>query len=169
MAPKKKSKQDTEPRVRTNKDYKACYTTFALDPDDIDIVTKQPKRKSMFDMVDERLQLDSRGKVVRDLRAIFNCSANPIDLTIAVVKSVWAEEREKTRAERVAKSLRQLDTIHKQAMRIGELKTAESVIATKAKFTGDTSPEVHINVGAASAEEAQRLANEMKALAESAE
>ncbi len=139
------------------------HKQFAVDP--IDGVTR-----SLFDMVDEWMQSYSRGHMVRVLGALFEVGAGTIDRCIADVKAEWAEEMKKTRAERVDKAMKRLDSLHRRAKNRGDLMAERAAIETQAKFTGDTAPEVHVVLGGGmTPEAAQEEADRLRKLMQDAE
>ena len=146
---------------------KFCHTKFANDPEDIPQGQTVGVVKSLYQMVDERLQLDGRGKVVRELTKLFGVSISIVDRAIAEVKAGWAEHMESTRAERINLALRRLDYIYKRALKKDDLYAGVQAITTAAKFTGDTAPDVHVLVGAnKTAAQIQAEADELRRLAD---
>ena len=159
--------------------YEACYVAFADDPEDKDPMTGRGKRKSMYDYVDEQLMYNSPGTVLRKTSALFGCSRGPVESTIAVVRDAWAEQMKLPRTQRINQSLKQLDDVAAHARRLALQPMRDSpgallgvvakTVLAKAKFTGDTAPDVIIALGAMTADEALKKAAEMRALAEEVE
>ena len=126
--------------------------------------------KSMFEMVDEHLQVDSRGKVVRDLSKIFSVTERTVDRCIAEVHAMWNEGISETYAKRKQQYVRRKNTLYKKALRKGDIKTADHVLMGLVEIQGDKKPEMHLLLsGDKDPAALLKQADEMRKLAEEAE
>ncbi len=152
------------------------HKQFADDPDDV-VVTgsaltgfiRTPVRKSFFDMCNDHLLYHSRGKVVRDLSNIFDCSIPQVDKCIAEVHAEWKELAAETRATRMKKYLSRKDKLFSMAMNKGDERSANTIVETLAETMGDKKPDIHLMLGGdKTPEQLLTAADELRKLTEEA-
>ncbi len=144
---KTQEQQDADEDFQYQTRLHPSHKTFALDPDDVDLATQQPKRKSMYTMVDERLQRVGRAQLINDLKAIFGCSVPTIDRAIHEVHKDWAAYLTQTRSKRMGRYIRRQDSLYAEAVRKGDTSIANRINMDQAKLIGDAAPDVTLLLG----------------------
>lgn len=144
---KKKTVKPGETRNTPSAEISPYRKQFAIDPEDIDPKTGQGRRKSMFDMCDDYLQVYAHSTTVHKLMEAFDCSSSTVNRCIADVHVMWAEAINTTRAKRMERYARRQDEIYRRALRSGELSIADKVTMNQAELQGDKKPDVHLLLG----------------------
>lgn len=196
MATKKTSKTAAESVGKKDTEEKLTHyhKTFADDPDDTFLQCPECQQvvkpgvfktecaackvppivkcvnKSMFDMVDDHLQVDSYSKVVREIAAIFNVATRTVDRCIHEVHAMWQEAVNETRTKRKGRYVRRKETLYKMAVRKGDVRTADAVLMGLVEIQGDKKPDLHLLMGGdkdpaallKQADDMRKLAEEME-------